>query len=413
MANDSSAIILLFMMSVMSSIISVILGGGWYLTRPIEGDECEGEDKDGVYIIDEDGKCVLDYCNPGYVKSGQKCMYDDTVEDETGYMPPGSVTDEAEGSGEDISQTPSSTMDTCSGECPGGLTSANGMYNFIMQEDGNLVLYEGSTVHWSSNTGGVGVAPYRLVMQGDGNLVIYDVNDTANWASNTNGVGTGPYRLVMQNDRNVVIYDSTNAATWATDTYITDSEAPAAPSAPGAPAARTYSIRGYNTNTGEDGGGNAIYLDRQHVNCGDDALNRFQLTRPGENTINYRVHCLEGVNSGSTDWTGTEANEDGGGNAIYLDRHHINCGMKPISEFWLRRPTDNQINYAYKCSNLSHTNECRVLYTPFDDDGGGNAIYLDRHNVQCGEGEAMTEFVLQRNSEGNKIRYGYRCCKMP
>ena len=125
------------MMSVMSSIISVILGGGWYLTLPIEGDECEGEDKDGVYIIDEDGKCVLDYCNPGYVKSGQKCMYDDIVEDETGYMPPGSVTDEAEGSGEDISQTPSSTMDTCSGECPGGLTSANGMYNFIMQEDGS------------------------------------------------------------------------------------------------------------------------------------------------------------------------------------------------------------------------------------------------------------------------------------
>ena len=180
-----------------------------------------------------------------------------------------------------------------------------------------------------------------------------------------------------------------------------------------APGARTYSIRGYNTNTDEDGGGNAIYLDRHHVNCGDDALNQFQLTRPSKNTINYRVHCLEGVNSGSTDWKRTKANEDGGGNAVYLDRHHINCGMKPISKFWLRRPTDNQINYDYKCSNLSHTNECRVLSTPFDDDGGGNAVYLDRQNVKCGKGEAMTEFVLRRNPEGNKIRYEYKCCKMP
>jgi len=187
----------------------------------------------------------------------------------------------------------------------------------------------------------------------------------------------------------------------------------AAEAAPGAPGARTYSIRGYNTNTDEDGGGNAVYLDRQHVNCGDDALNRFQLTRPSKNTINYRVHCLEGVNSGSTDWKKTKANEDGGGNAVYLDRHRINCGMKPISKFWLRRPTDNQINYDYKCSNLSHTNECRVLSTPFDDDGGGNAVYLDRQNVKCGKGEAMTEFVLRRNPEGNKIRYEYKCCKMP
>jgi hypothetical protein len=156
-----------------------------------------------------------------------------------------------------------------------------------------------------------------------------------------------------------------------------------------------------------------IYLDRQHVNCDDDVLNGFQLTRPGGNTINYRVHCLEGVDSDKTDWMKTGASDDGGGNTIYLDRHHINCGMKPISEFWLKRPSDNQINYAYKCSNLSHTNECRDLYTPFDDDGNGNVLYLDRHNVKCEEDEAVTEMVLQRNIEGNKIRYKYKCCKMP
>jgi len=158
------------MMSVMSSIISVILGGGWYLTLPIEGDECEGEDKDGVYIIDEDGKCVLDYCNPGYVKSGQKCMYDDTVEDETGYMPPGSVTDEAEGSGEDIwatdtyiteSEAPAPTPTPASPEkittlpttdFEAALMGPNGKYASIDGGNKRHVLFKDTGLNKSENT---------------------------------------------------------------------------------------------------------------------------------------------------------------------------------------------------------------------------------------------------------------------
>ena len=108
---------------------------------------------------------------------------------------------------------------TCSGGCPNTITSTNGKYNFVMQGDGNLVLYEGSAVHWASNTYDKGTAPFRLVMQNDGNLVIYDANNTATWASNTYDKGKAPFRLVVQDDRNVVIYDADNAATWATNTY--------------------------------------------------------------------------------------------------------------------------------------------------------------------------------------------------
>jgi hypothetical protein len=54
-----------------------------------------------------------------------------------------------------------------------------------MQTDGNLVLYQGSSAKWESDTKGHGSGPYRLVMQNDGNLVIYDGSDKAKWASDT------------------------------------------------------------------------------------------------------------------------------------------------------------------------------------------------------------------------------------
>lgn len=285
----------------------------------------------------------------------------------------------------------------CRGTCPGTLKSKNTFYKVVMQNDGNLVIRDvDDTAEWSSKTAGQGTAPYKLVMQDDGNLVIYDADGAATWNSGTAGQGTGPYRLVMQDDRNLVVYDSTDTAIWSSGTTT-----------------RNFSIRGYNTNADEDGGGNVVYLDRQHVNCGDDALTRFHLTRPSASTVSYRVHCMEGVDSGKSDWHYTNADEDGGGNAVYLDRQHVNCGDTPITDFWLRRPTNNTINYAFKCSNLPHNGQCRELVTQYDDDGGGNMVFLDRQNVECGEGEAMTSFRLGRNPTGNQIYYKYTCCTMP
>ena len=83
------------------------------------------------------------------------------------------------------------------------LTSANGLYKLLMQEDGNLVLY-GPRNHrlWSSNTQD---KPVEIcIMQGDGNLVLYLYDGQPVWFSNT-GNRPGSY-LVLQNDGNLVIY---------------------------------------------------------------------------------------------------------------------------------------------------------------------------------------------------------------
>ena len=97
-----------------------------------------------------------------------------------------------------------------------GLTSPNGLYQFDMQTDGNLVLYKGATALWSSQTDGHPGA--YVVMQTDGNLVVYSAAGQALWDSQTHGY-SGAY-LILQDDGDAVIYGS-GEQLWATATVGT------------------------------------------------------------------------------------------------------------------------------------------------------------------------------------------------
>jgi len=59
-------------------------------------------------------------------------------------------------------------------------------------------------------------------------------------------------------------------------------------------------------------------------------------------------------------------------------------------------------------SNKSLT--CRDVTTPANDWGGGNSIYLDRHDVSCNENEVISKVHLTRPT-GGEISYQYKCCK--
>ncbi|MBC7921020.1 MAG: hypothetical protein H7Z75_07990 [Ferruginibacter sp.] len=95
------------------------------------------------------------------------------------------------------------------------LRSPDGRFTLILQEDGNLVIYDASNRPlWASNTPGQPQIT-RCVMQADGNLVLYDNNGRPYWDS-----GTYQYPgslLVMQNDGNLVIYRN-DAPRWASNT---------------------------------------------------------------------------------------------------------------------------------------------------------------------------------------------------
>ena len=111
-------------------------------------------------------------------------------------------------------QLPGSSLYAENGLAAGSLLrSANGVYRAVMQGDGNFVVSGRSGPIWSTGTSGEGssfnlyddglmavvsgsgigtwivtpgagaVAPFRLVMQDDGNLVEYDGRNRAVWSS--------------------------------------------------------------------------------------------------------------------------------------------------------------------------------------------------------------------------------------
>jgi len=56
-----------------------------------------------------------------------------------------------------------------------------------------------------------------VVLQDDGNLVVYDTAGHPRWSSGTAGTGAHN-RLVVQNDGNLVLY-SAHGAVWNTHTW--------------------------------------------------------------------------------------------------------------------------------------------------------------------------------------------------
>ena len=176
------------------------------------------------------------------------------------------------------------------------------------------------------------------------------------------------------------------------------------------PTPPSYTLRDAQTPANDWGNGNMIFLDRHTLDCDDDGLNQFRLGRPTGNQIQYKYKCLDGINSTANINKDTGSNDWGGGNTIFLDRHDVNCDKNPIAKFRLARPADDKIRYDYTCNSKKVSGACRNADTGWNEENSMN-IYLDRHDVTCNAGEVITQFKLQRDGQG-KFRYDYKCCEM-
>ncbi|MCD9625250.1 CHAP domain-containing protein [Rhabdothermincola salaria] len=92
--------------------------------------------------------------------------------------------------------------------------SADGRYRFVMQGDGNLVLYGPSgralwATSWKTSNWR---AQEYVVFQSDGNLVTYG-GGRAIWHTHTGGSGAG--RFSVQSDGNLVIYRGSTPVWWS------------------------------------------------------------------------------------------------------------------------------------------------------------------------------------------------------
>lgn len=91
------------------------------------------------------------------------------------------------------------------------MVSPNGQWQFIMQSDGNAVVYGSSGPVWSTGTA---VPDSVLTVQADGNAVLLAPGPRPVWST---GTSTGGATLVMQDDGNLVLY-SPWEATWSSRT---------------------------------------------------------------------------------------------------------------------------------------------------------------------------------------------------
>ncbi len=95
-----------------------------------------------------------------------------------------------------------------------------GQYVFVVQSDGNAVVYGNGRALWTTGTSGRPGA--RLVVQGDGNAVVYSTTDQPLWQSATSGSGAV---LGLDTDGGLVL-DTNAGRVWRNNAPGTDTAAP-------------------------------------------------------------------------------------------------------------------------------------------------------------------------------------------
>lgn len=158
------------------------------------------------------------------------------------------------------------------------------------------------------------------------------------------------------------------------------------------------------------GGGNTVYLDRHQIDCETGALRSFHLYRPRHNQLAYEYVCQKDWDAKGRIARNTGWNQESW-RSIYLDRHNVECGAHPIRDFRLIRNGKGRFMYVYGCSDKKHSGKCYGKSTPWNTEGNHRNIYLDRHHPNCGN-DVMSRFKLQRRGgKHRKFRYDYTCCK--
>jgi lysophospholipase L1-like esterase len=95
--------------------------------------------------------------------------------------------------------------------------SCDGRFQLYLQGDGNMILYYGTSILWTSSS--EGHSPSVATLLADGNFTIFDQNGKIFWQTHTAGLSGQAF--FVQNDGNLVIYDAPSAPSkpiWTSNT---------------------------------------------------------------------------------------------------------------------------------------------------------------------------------------------------
>ena len=111
-------------------------------------------------------------------------------------------------------------------------------------------------------------------------------------------------------------------------------------------------------------------------------------------------------NSYATPW-----NSNGNGNVMYLDRHFSYCPAGQAMSNVRLQSSGSNINFIFGClQGLSMINKISVFYTDWnatDKEINESSNYLDRHLLKCPLDSALNGFNLETSNRN--IRFKYTC----
>jgi hypothetical protein len=152
-------------------------------------------------------------------------------------------------------------------------------------------------------------------------------------------------------------------------------------------------------------------------NCGGGGLADFSIENyytftPSPKLFKYK--CAIGGQYYNEESKTTGNQDGGGGDVIFLDRHDINCGDNSLLTYFnpvvsVISSANNTLRYDYSCHKSKEPLTCTTYSTPWV------AKPSDVKNlpaVACSDkGAALNRFKLKNNSDYTQVAYDYTCCK--
>ena len=174
-------------------------------------------------------------------------------------------------------------------------------------------------------------------------------------------------------------------------------------------------------------------LERHSLDCGNDFLSAMGVTRSGcsGNLMRYQYECTSSSLSGVPIADLVKRSEDAKQvgqyyfndcqparyeNAEFLDRQLAQCGgsrraMRNLLFGQFGCVDSNHMRYRSGCTTSGVASQVETKYTSCQLLRGGRMQFLDRQQLRCSSGYALTDFVVQGCS-GKDMRYKYHCTKL-
>jgi hypothetical protein len=167
--------------------------------------------------------------------------------------------------------------------------------------------------------------------------------------------------------------------------------------------------------------GKTSTLNGMRADCPGGVINQVKLNSDTNDQYMYDFTCADAqFEKGKDDVyyfaRSTPVNDYGDGQAIYLDRHFMECDVlnASLKLFDMKMPTDGLIKYDYVCQANKVPMKCEGKSTGFSDAGQEEYFdieHLKKHDIKCGENEGIGSIHLSRDPSGKQYQYNYTCCK--